>query len=219
MVSTEAKVARHIDSEVMLHFKHQRAIITSWKDTHMNEPLNASDQSKIIGFGLLLIPAIIFVVGIIPVLFLCFAVLMLYKNQDFSYIETSVKIFTWFAVAICALLFAIGAYNIVYGYDREAGIATLLVSSIPIVYIALIRLLFLNPLIRHRVWVQENGIFSSRRSKEAQASKAQVDIIGSEKLKQYSVADELIKWTQLKEGGHISDEQFEEARKKLMRVD
>ena len=41
--------------------------------------------------------------------------------------------------------------------------------------------------------------------------------IKGEKLKQYSVADELIKWAKLKEDGHISEEEFNEARKKLLK--
>lgn len=185
----------------------------------MNEPLSAADQSKVVAFGVLLIPAIIFIIGIIPVLFIGFAVLMLYKNREFSYIETSVKIFTWFAAAFCALLVVMGSYNILHTIYKDEGIAMLWTSLVPIAYIIIIRFLFLNPLTRHREWVQDNGIFSTRRSKRVLAAKAQVGIIGSEKFRQYSVADELIKWTHLKEGGHISGEQFEEARRKLMRED
>ncbi len=45
----------------------------------------------------------------------------------------------------------------------------------------------------------------------------ELNIIKGEKLKQYSVADELTKWAKLKEDGHISDEEFDEARKKLLK--
>ncbi len=44
-----------------------------------------------------------------------------------------------------------------------------------------------------------------------------IDIIKSEKLKQYSVADELLKWAKLKEDGHITEEEFNEARKKILK--
>ena len=43
-----------------------------------------------------------------------------------------------------------------------------------------------------------------------------IDILQSQKLKQYSVADELVKWAKLKEDGHISDDEFDEARSKLL---
>ncbi len=51
----------------------------------------------------------------------------------------------------------------------------------------------------------------------APAAGATIDIIKSEKLKQYSVADELLKWAKLKEDGHITEEEFNEARKKLLK--
>lgn len=63
-----------------------------------------------------------------------------------------------------------------------------------------------------------NGIFST---KPKPATKTEVEselaIIKGEKLKQYSVADELIKWAKLKEDGHISEDDFNEARVKLLK--
>lgn len=41
-------------------------------------------------------------------------------------------------------------------------------------------------------------------------------IIKTDNLKSYSVADELLKWMQLKEAGIVSEEEFQEARKKIM---
>ena len=41
-------------------------------------------------------------------------------------------------------------------------------------------------------------------------------IIKADKLKTYSVSDELLRWAKLKEDGHISDLEYEEARKKLL---
>ena len=50
-----------------------------------------------------------------------------------------------------------------------------------------------------------------------QGVEREVDIIKGEKLKQYSVADELMKWAKLKEEGHISEDEFNEARAKLLK--
>jgi len=41
-------------------------------------------------------------------------------------------------------------------------------------------------------------------------------IIRTDNLKSYSVADELLKWTQLKDAGVVSEEEFQEARDKIM---
>jgi len=52
--------------------------------------------------------------------------------------------------------------------------------------------------------------------KEPEAE-AEQNIIKSEKLKQFSVADELLKWAKLKEDGHITEEEFDKARKSLLK--
>jgi hypothetical protein len=51
----------------------------------------------------------------------------------------------------------------------------------------------------------------------APEAEPKMDIIKSEKLKQFSVADELSKWAKLKEDGHITEEEFDEARKSLLK--
>lgn len=43
-----------------------------------------------------------------------------------------------------------------------------------------------------------------------------VNIVKSDNLKAYSVADELLKWAKLKEDGLVTEQQFEEARQKLL---
>lgn len=79
-------------------------------------------------------------------------------------------------------------------------------------------MLFYSPMNRHREWVEVNGIFSTKpKSDKSSVNQSEVDIIKGEKLKQYSVADELIKWAKLKEDGHISEEEFNEARIKLLK--
>ena len=51
----------------------------------------------------------------------------------------------------------------------------------------------------------------------APEAETEMNIIKSEKLKQFSVADELSKWAKLKEDGHITEEEFDEARKSLLK--
>lgn len=48
---------------------------------------------------------------------------------------------------------------------------------------------------------------------------SEVEIIKNDKLKSYSVADELLKWAKLKEDGHISEQEFDDAKKKLLKRD
>lgn len=48
-------------------------------------------------------------------------------------------------------------------------------------------------------------------------TESEMNIIKGEKLKQYSVADELMKWGKLKEKGHISEDEFNQAKAKLLK--
>ncbi len=42
-----------------------------------------------------------------------------------------------------------------------------------------------------------------------------IEIIGNEKFKRYSVADELKKWGELRDEGYITEQEFQEAKDKL----
>ena len=71
---------------------------------------------------------------------------------------------------------------------------------------------------QHKEWVEVNGVFSTKPKLTKDSSiHSDVDIIKGEKFKQYSVADELTKWAKLKEDGHISEEEYNEARTKLLK--
>lgn len=85
------------------------------------------------------------------------------------------------------------------------------------VYFLVVKYLYFLPLQNHSEWVEANGTFSNKPKKPIQEiSKASVDILQSEKLKPYSVADELLKWAKLKDDGLISEDEFNEARSKLL---
>src|SRR5690606_5351046 len=101
---------------------------------------------------------------------------------------------------------------------KESLYSFLAISIACAVYLLFFRLLFFNPLAKHSHWIERNPIFSSKAAVRADSkSERQLDIIKGEKLKHYSVADELTKWAKLKEDGHISQEEFNEARSKLLK--
>lgn len=189
-----------------------------------NEPLSSVEQSKIMFFVLAMLPAIFFIVGIIPAIFLLFGILMMKKNSDFSHVETAVKNYKGycylaiFIAVACALYFAttLGASS---RWDRkiEEFLASSVLAGIAIIYILLVNKLFFFPLVVHARWVEANGIFSNKsRSALGKGKAVDIDIIKGEKMKSFSVADELIKWAKLKEDGHISEQEFQDARRKLL---
>lgn|SRR5690606_4005522 len=259
-----------------------------------NEPLSSGDQGKIIVFAILMAPLALIIVGVIPAIILASGIFLMKKNQDFSHIKTSSKLFNiYFSLPLigCLLAAAYFATKIQDTQDAYASAARLVVSmtqpdgssahavdeitsdlrhmtpnmlrqkygdatasvmmgeaqrqfseaqygnweraksmeslysflAISIacaVYLLFFRLLFFNPLAKHSQWIERNPIFSSKTAMRADSkSERQIDIIKGEKLKHYSVADELTKWAKLKEDGHISQEEFNEARSKLLKRD
>jgi len=192
----------------------------------LNQPLNSSDQSKILIFTLLLLPLVaLFGVGALPALFLCIGIFMMKKHQDFSYIRTAVKLCNWYWI-LPALGFAVVAVYNALAFDpsehrkpwyfTDGVTVPSLFSAGAIFYIVLLNTLFAKPLASHWKWVEINGIFSSEPKNKTIVKDSEIDIIKSESLKSYSVADELIKWAKLKEDGYISNKEFQEARDKLL---
>jgi fatty acid desaturase len=192
-------------------------------------PMTSSEQGKILIFTLFLIPAIFFGVGVIPAIFLIYGVFMMRKNEDFAYIETSVKymkiylylatIALWVFAGILYIDECDSEFNVcMKNGDLEEPFIAVLLSFLPVFYFAILNSLFLSPLRAHRDWVSINGIFSSKK-KSAAGLMSEPDIIKGEKMKQFSVADELLKWAKLKEDGHITEQEFNEARSKLLKRD
>lgn len=191
----------------------------------LNQPMNSSDQSKILIFVLLFVPSIVFLVGVIPALFLGFGIYMMKKNEDFSHLATGIKNFNGYVTLLligCLLSAAycattLNAEDYWDRYDDEL-IISLVFAGICIAYLIVMKVLFKAPLSAHAEWIEINGIFATKpKSGKDAGVRSEVDIIKGEKLKQYSVADELTKWAKLKEDGHISEEEFSEARTKLLK--
>jgi len=195
-----------------------------------NGPLTAIEHFKLVMFLPLLITPIFFLVGIIPAFFLAFGYFMMKKNNDFSSIEASVKavnIYCKLAIVLLVLVAAICFIFLTYEYLNNApyidtelfwvvpGCAFF--ASIIYAYILIVKYLYLKPLQNHSEWVVVNGTFSNKPKKRPQDNlKTSVEILQSEKLKPYSVADELLKWAKLQDDGLISVEEFNEARSKLL---
>ena len=183
-----------------------------------NQPLSSGDHSKIVIFILLFLPSIGFLVGVIPAILLIFGIFMMKKNEDFNHIKTAVKICRGY-IFVCVLIsFGMVIFGIYLSMQYGFFDIGLIIMSNSILYLVFLSKLFFNPLSRHKKWVEVNGIFSTKpKSGKDSNNQSEVNIIKGEKLKQYSVADELIKWARLKEDGHISDEEFNEARVKLLK--
>lgn len=192
----------------------------------INQPLNSAEQSKILIFFLLLLPLVLFFgFGALPALFLCIGIFMMKRNEDFSYIRTSVKICNWYGMLTALGLVTLLLFSVIYyqqsqndrdWYKVDEITIPLIFLSMAIIYLILLNVLFARPLVTHWQWVEANGVFASKQKNKNIVKESEIDIIKSESLRSYSVADELIKWAKLKEDGYISEEEFKDARDKLL---
>lgn len=185
-------------------------------------PLNSSDHSKILIFILLVLPPVGFFVGIVPSLFLLFGIFMMKKNNDFSHITTAVRnvrLYLYLVFAITGGFSAWFATTLLADdrWDRETHkfLVSCFLAGVVLFYLFILNVLFYKPLFQHKTWVADNGIFSNKPKTTAQLS--DIDIIKGERMKSFSVADELIKWAKLREDGNISEQEYNDARKKLLK--
>jgi len=202
----------------------------------LNQPLDGSDQAKLLIFSLLMVPCVVLLVGVLPAIFLVFGIYMMKKNQDFSSIDAAVKNFrgyVWLSLIVGlgvsfywwdAWMFCKSEWENIRQQARfcdhrfQYFLNSLLAPAIPIIYLFAVNNLFYSPLKRHSEWVAVNGIFAGKSKSDIKsATESEMDIIKAEKLKQYSVADELMKWGKLLEEGHISEDEFNQAKAKLLK--
>lgn len=181
-------------------------------------PLSSGEQAKIFIFILLMIPTIPAIAGILPAIFLIFGVVLLKKNNDFSAIETSAGLvigYLWLAVLISG---GISLYaGSICGTRCEITYGAPFFMAVSIAYIIIVKTLYLAPLRKHSEWVACNGIFSNSMLDEAQEKKGNdIRIIKGENLRSYSVADELSKWAKLRDEGVVSEQEFQEARTRIL---
>ena len=189
----------------------------------LNQPLDGSDQGKLLIFSLLMVPSVVFLVGVLPAIFLGFGIYMMKKNQDFSSIDTAVnyfKIYFWLSIVVAVFILFFWYDDWTTCLRMEAArwcrwrldnvFFSLLGAVIAIIYLIAVNILFYSPLKRHSEWVAVNGIFSKK-------PKSDIKSATESELKQYSVADELMKWGKLKEEGHISEDEFNQAKAKLLK--
>ena len=205
----------------------------------LNQPLNSSEQGKLILFAWLMAPSVVLLAGVIPTMFLAFGIYMMKKNQDFSSIDTAVKNFkayVWLSLIVgigdsiywlFEPLFWGGSSNLyLVPYFSIWFFISLLGVAIPIMYLNVVNNLFYTPLKEHSEWVAVNGIFSTKpKSDTKSAIEPEVDIIKGEKLKTTkdkdiaaidSKADALLKWNDLLAKGAITQEEYDKAKRDLL---
>lgn len=183
----------------------------------MHQPLSSTDHTKLVGFILLMLIAIASVgIGVLPALLLIYGIFMAKYQRDFTYIEGACK---W-SMVIIVVGALVGTFSLFVTFDSGRGrsffILCILVYISAGIYILAIKKLFLAPLSEHKEWVIHNGIFSNKTKVTKPRAAASVNIPITKGVSQYSVADELLKWTKLKNDGVVSEEEFNAAKSQLL---
>lgn len=197
--------------------------------------MSGSELTKVLIFlGLSLILCFSFL-GIPAFLVILFGLFAMKRSQDFSAMEISFKIISGYLkillfVAIVVSIIALTDDNYLQCYDNRLdcydgyldfftdieiilflGVCIVSPTIVYFLYKTALKYLFINPLRNHRDWVEINGIFSNKNNDDGE-----FDVIKTDKLKPYSVADELQKWAKLRDDGHITNEDFEKIKQKIL---
>ena len=188
-----------------------------------NVPLTSRNLSNILIFGMLLLPSIFLLAGVVPALLLQFGIVMMKREGSFTHVETAVANFKGYTCWAAVIGIVSAIYCFAENLTRSRGvyesffddevIISLLAAIASVGYWVIVDRLFLKPLREHEQWVFKNGIFSRSISS---VRKQRIEIIRREKRKSFSTADELLKWNKLKDDGLVSEDEFNEARLKIM---
>ncbi|MBB3190925.1 SHOCT domain-containing protein [Halomonas cerina] len=202
-----------------------------------DKPLTSGQQTSMLIFILMMIPAIGFLGGIIPALLMVWGVTMAKRNQDFSYIRNTMIAIRWY---LYLLALGVGTTAVAVWIDSYSpGIEELglfLTPLVPLISLVLVRIMFYEPLLEHRDWVIEHGIFSnehsvqcgnrstgqrlisrffSRKVPTTQPS-APVQSATSSNSVENSPVNELERWARLREANAISEDEYRQAKQALM---
>ncbi len=177
--------------------------------------ISSTDLVKIIIFGFLQIPFIGFIGwGGVPVIILLIGFFLTKRDKQISTLQASVNWCKYYSYFTIFIMLGIAFYNAfiepMYGTSGQEifefiVIPLLLLLLVPISYLFILELLYSRP-------IQKNAtlIFASNKKKE------ELSILKTENMKSYSVADELLKWKELKDQGLISEKDFEDMKKKII---
>ncbi|WP_404299090.1 SHOCT domain-containing protein [Halomonas sp.] len=201
------------------------------------KPLSSGQQTGMLIFILMMIPAIGFGGGILAALLMVWGMIMARRNQDFSYIRNTMIAIRWYLYLLALGLFATAVFLWIDSYTpgmEELGF--FLMPVIPLISLVLVRVMFYEPLLEHSDWVIKHGIFSNEHSVQrgntsigqgfisrlfsrkttAVSSPAPEQTVTTASIAENSPVDELERWVRLRDANAISEEEYLQAKQALM---
>ncbi|WP_445406169.1 SHOCT domain-containing protein [Acinetobacter seifertii] len=174
--------------------------------------MSTSDLVKIIIFSLLQIPYMFFIGwGVVPVLILILGFFLARRDQKISTLKASIMWCKYYlyltAVIIC--LCALYVVFIEHSYAPSEIFQYVIVPLVAFLLLPISYFLFLEHLYSRPIQNNPSTFLGSRKRDE-------LSILRTENMKSYSVADELLKWKELKDQGLITEKEFNEMKKKII---
>ena len=208
-----------------------------------NFRLSGTERVMIIGFFVGLALTLIF--GIIPIIICLGFIYIKKKDKSIKSLQTVKKIFLGYLIILGLILsivcFERASYyqesskkyyddyiktnDLMYlklskGYKQESpiyiatGLIVVPLGAYLIYFIS--NILFFNILKRHEKWIVNNRIFADYKGEKSFIEKA-TEKIQTAKKEPINVADELLKWAELKEKGLITEDEFKKAKDKILK--
>lgn len=174
-----------------------------------NSPLSGGERIKLIVYFIILL-ATSFPIGsgAIPLIVSLITLYIIKTNKNFDSVGTS------YMITVIACILAAAGWFFAASESRNffEGNLFSIFSIGSLILIPLLNILFFSILEKHEEWIITNGLFAD----EPTQVKKQSVIIGRDNLSTFSIADEMLKWNELLEKGLITQEEFNEAKQKLL---
>lgn len=149
--------------------------------------------------------------GVVPVLILVLGFLLTKRDQKISTLKASIVWCKYYLYLTAIIIFLFALYLVVfeqrYASNEIFGLVivpSIAILLIPITYSIILEHLYSRPI--------QNNPFIFLVSKK----RDELSILKTENMKSYSVADELLKWKELKDQGLITEKEFDEMKKKII---
>lgn len=178
-------------------------------------PLSGNERAKLLLFAIVTFLSPPF----LPIVFIlaAYAVYAMKVDKNFNSIINAKKYISYFLIfaMIVLILIAVPLIGLLLSGDFNNAFdhpQLILIAFFNIVVISLIyNSLFFDIMEKHRHFIVKNGIFADG------SSNTKVDILGREGINSFSIADELLKWNELLEKKMITQNEFNEAKEKILK--
>ncbi|WP_404482495.1 DUF2628 domain-containing protein [Novosphingobium sp. BL-52-GroH] len=201
--------------------------VATHSTTADDNPSHAMDRFLLIFATIIGIAACTSLVGLLPAGILLFGLAMSLKGGNTAHLKTSTKLVSGVGKALLVLSAAVGclffvlflsagSHELFYRdsvsfYPGRVSLAAFILAALSWTAVLALRYLWLNPLLRQLDAIR-SFLFGIQMPKRPKVQK----IMSRDGLQPYSVADEIAKWKALYDQGVIDDDEYRQARSRLL---